>query len=117
MAKWTRRNNCYSYAINYPNKWMLITDGCYIDGIQTLLRANPNFRLVSKSEMVLGKEYVAFRFGCSDFHFAKRGKDGHWRHKMGPQPVEAISTKVIFGKEWRMGDNVYNSKLYLFEVQ
>lgn len=116
MATWHGRNNCYSYAVNYPNKWLLINDSKYSAGVDTLLRANPNFHLVSKKDMVLGKEYVAYRYCKNDFHFMKRGKDGHWRHKMGWSPVEAISTKVVFGKAWKLGGHVYNSKLYLFEV-
>lgn len=115
MAKWTNKNNCYSYAVDYPNKWLLINDGDYRGGVKTLSKVN-NFRLVSKQDLELGKEYVAYRYSSSDFHFMKRGKDGHWRHKMGGSPVEAISTKVVFGKVWDLGCHVYNSKLYLYEV-
>lgn len=117
MAKWNTHNNCYSYAIDYPDKWMLINDNNYKQGVQTLLEANPNFRRVRRNEMVLGKEYVAYRFGKTDFHFMKRGKDGHWRHKMGWSNVEAISTKLVFDKVWNFSHYVYSSKLYLFEVQ
>lgn len=117
MAKWNGRNNCYSYAIDNPDKWMLINQDDYREGVYTLLEANPNFRLVSRNEIKLGKEYVAYRFSYNDFHFMKRGKDGHWRHKMGWSPVLAVSTKFVFSKVWDCGSNVYTSKLYLFEVQ
>ena len=115
MAKWSRRNNCYSYAVDYSNRWLLINNS-YDESINEILHRNPNLRLVLKQDLVLGKEYVAYRYGRNDFHFMKRGKDGHWRHKMGNQPVEAISTKVVFDKVWDF-NNLYNSKLYLFEVQ
>lgn len=116
MAKWTSVNNCYSYAVNFPNKWLLI-DGRYSQGVDELLDKNPNFRLVSRADLVLGKEYVAYRYGSTDFHFMKRGKNGHWRHKMGSDPVQVVSTKDVFADRWDYGNNVYNSKLYLFEVQ
>lgn len=117
MAKWGRRNNCYSYAVDYPNKWLLVEHDEFKTAIWHILEANPNFKLVYREDVVLGKEYVAYRFCKNDFHFMKRGKDGHWRHKMGGCDVEAISTKTVFGKVWDCGSNVYNSKLYLFEVQ
>lgn len=115
MATWHRRNNCYSYAINNPKKWMLINQEDYSNAVWTLLRANPNWKLVSKEDVVLGKEYVAFRYCATDFHFMKRNKQGYWRHKMGGSPVTAISTKEVFAKTWALYHN-YNSKLYLFEI-
>lgn len=116
MAKWNRTNNCYSYAVNYPNKWLLIEDS-YRNGVYQILDKNPNFYLIDKKDMVLGKEYIAYRFGADDFHFMRRGKNGHWRHKMGTRPVVSISRKEVFSKYWDSGDNIYNSKLYLFEIR
>jgi hypothetical protein len=116
MSKWNGSNNCYSYAVGYSCKWLLIKSS-HPDSVDELLERNPNFRLVQRQDLVLGKEYIAYRYGCRDWHFAKRGKDGHWRHKMGGTKVKPVSTKEIFAKEWRMGPNIYNSKLYLFEVQ
>lgn len=114
MAKWSRRNNCYGYATNTP-KWLLL-DGSYSKAVYELLDKNPNWKLVKRSEMVLGKEYVAFRYGKEDFHFMRRNKQGYWRHKQGPMPVQAISTKDVFAKSWDPDGFNYNSKIYLFEV-
>jgi len=113
MAKWHTSNNCYGYATQVP-KWLLIT-GNYSDGPTELLIRNPNWKLVERKDMVLGKEYVAYRYGPDDFHFMRRNKLGYWRHKMGSSPVKAISTKEVFAKVW-VFSLVYNSKLYLFEV-
>lgn len=114
MAKWNHSNNCYGYATNTP-KWLLI-EGKYSDGVNELLELNPNWKLVEKKDMVLGKEYVAYRYCRHDFHFMRRNKQGYWRHKMGGQPVVAISTKDVFDSVWDSGHRIYNSKLYLFEV-
>lgn len=114
MAKWNRLNNCYSYAVNYPNKWLLVDE--YHQAVTDLLDKNPNLKLVSRKDIVLGKEYIAYRFSNDDFHFMKRGKDGHWRHKMGREAVTAVSTKYVFGQSWYTYHDNYNSKLYLFEV-
>lgn len=116
MPKWTRDSNCYGYATNTP-KWLLLDDRNYREkAVNTLLCANPTWKLVSRKDMVLGKEYVAFRYCSTDYHFMKRNKDGFWRHKMGAQPVQAVSTKFVFGKSWDVGHRTYNSKLYLFET-
>ncbi len=116
MAIWHDGNNCYSYAIDDPTDWHLIRT-VYDESVDYLLDNHSNLRLVSREDLVLGKEYIAYRYGNRDFHFMKRNKMGYWRHKMGCCPVEAISTKFVLGKEWVFrGGNVYNSKLYLFEV-
>lgn len=111
MSKWNRKNNCFSYAFNKPNFWLLMEN---YDGAWDLLEQNPNLKMVSRKDMVLGKEYIAYRFGKHDFHFMKRGKKGHWRHKMGSSDVESISAREVFAESWCCGK--YNSKLYLFEV-
>ena len=117
MAKWTKQTNCFGYAVGIPD-WLLMEN-----------KRLPNRELVEyglkpvrKSEMVLGKEYVAYRYGKDDFHFMKRTKQGHWRHKQGYKPVTTISQKVVFAKVWHRGKpqefdyGVYDSKIYLYEV-
>lgn len=113
MAKWHERNNCYGYATKTP-KWLLLEEE-YRHGVDELLERNPTWKLVNRADMVLGKEYVAYRYCSSDFHFMRRNKQGYWRHKMGWSSVKAISTKDVFAESWDFSFN-YNSKLYLFEV-
>lgn len=114
MVKPWDRANCYGYAAD-RNRWLLIEDG-YCNGADELLEKNPTWKLVSRDEMVLGKSYVAFRYGYRDFHFAFRDHRGHWTHKMGSQRVTPISQREVFHKYW-IGHNVlYTSKVYLFEV-
>lgn len=117
MATWTRKNNCYSYAAKYPHDWLQV-DAWYSreNIIEELLERNPNWRPVTKSDLVLGKEYVAFRYGQDDFHFMRRTKTGHWRHKCGSGMVKSVSQKEVFDREWIYAAT-YNSKLYLFEVE
>ena len=114
MKKWGFHANCYGYATN-KKEWLLIEDD-YSQGVNELLMLNPNWKLVSRSEVVLGKEYVAYRYCAEDFHFMKRNKQGYWRHKMGGGEVQAISTKKVFAEHWSSPCHYYNSKLYLFEV-
>lgn len=108
--------NCYGYAAR-KNKWFVFEDHYKTpDSVQELLEKNP-WRLVSKKDMVLGKRYVAYRYGARDFHFMYRSEKGMWRHKMGGTRVVSISQKDVFSDRWRGGVyNIYSSKLYLFEV-
>lgn len=106
--------NCYGYAIDV-NRWFHF-DCEYEDAGQELQRLNPHWIKVQKSDMVLGKSYVAFRYGYHDFHFMFRDHRGHWRHKMGSEPVKAISQKDVFHKLWHGNNIVYTSKIWLFEV-
>jgi hypothetical protein len=114
MNKTWKRANCYGYAAD-KNKW-LNTDGSYSDMSEELLDRNPSWVRVSKSQMVLGKSYVAFRYGHFDFHFMFRDQRGHWTHKMGGFRVKPISQKQVFNNRWH-GDNIlYTSSLSIYEV-
>lgn len=106
--------NCYGYAVGIY-EWLLIEDR-YSGAVNELLEKFPYLKLVTRDQVVLGKEYIAFRYTKYDFHFMKRSKQGYWRHKMGSQPAEAIATKDVFASNWDNGIRKYNSKLYLFEV-
>lgn len=131
-TKRKRSANCMGYALN-RKKWMLpsgwddFASGWHDENemIESLI---DQFGLVpiDRDQMVLGKEYVAFRYEIiddedgvayiDDFHFMKRHKTGHWTHKRGSLPVEGISQKVVFSDVWVNGTYEYNSEMYLFEV-
>lgn len=115
-AKWDRHNNCFGYAVDIK-EWLLPSndDSGYWQDMVHELQSDYGLKLVEKSEMVLGKEYVAYRYGSRDFHFMKRDAKGHWRHKMGGRYAQPISQKEVFKKSWYFGGAFYNSKLYLFE--
>lgn len=114
MNKTWNNANCYGYATN-KNKWLL-SDASYSDMPSDLLERNPHWVKVHKSEMVLGKSYVVFRYGYFDFHFMFRDQRGHWTHKQGGQPVVPISQKQVFRNRWH-GDNIlYTSSLSIYEV-
>lgn len=116
MAKPWNYANCYGYAAN-KNRWLLLPNG-YYEAPYDLLELNPTWKPVSRSELRLGKSYVAFRFGYTDFHFMFRDPKGHWTHKMGSLPVKPISQKEVFHKFW-IGHHTYKtytSKLFLYEV-
>lgn len=126
------RSNCMGYALN-RKQWMLpigwdeFADGWESeDRVIGQLMNQFKLKLVSRHEMVRGKEYVAFRYEIiddedgeaviDDFHFIKRHKTGHWTHKPGSLPVEGIAQKDVFGEVWLNGNYEYNSEIYLFEV-
>jgi hypothetical protein len=105
------RMNCMGYALGIKD-WLVV--GRYSKAVE-YLQSEYNLTLVNKSEMVLGKRYIAFRYGSDDFHFMKRNEKGHWRHKMGNQKAISISQKNVFNKTgWDFDGLFYNSKVYLF---
>jgi hypothetical protein len=131
MARYNMRNNCMAYALGRAT-WMLpryweafaATDEPSIEW-KMIKRMEKDFNLkpVTKEEMVLGKEYIAFRIAwypngdVDDFHFIKRHKTGHWTHKQGGHPVKGISQKIVFSDVWRAFGNInYTGTIYLFEV-
>lgn len=117
MGKWSNAN-CMGYALGI-NRWLLVEDWRYrnIEDMTQELVEHYNLKVVKRSEMVLGKTYIAFRVSREDFHFMKRGKDGHWRHKPGWNYVRSIREKDVFANQWRSGMLYYNSRVVLFEVQ
>lgn len=112
MAKW-RNANCYGYAIRDDDWWLM--PGDYSD-VGSLMAEHPEWKPVRKQDMRLGKEYIAYRYGLSDFHFMRRDTKGHWRHKRGSLRAAPISTKDVFASIWYNGPHLYTSKVYLFEV-
>ena len=119
MARY-RKANCMGYALG-KNKWLhpeKFFRGNY-NNVPELLARKYSLKPVEKKDMVLGKEYIAFRWGNqkeNDFHFMKRGKKGHWRHKLGSLPIEVISQKKVFSAAWVTRWHSYDSKIYLYEV-
>ena len=114
-----RKANCYGYAFG-KNRWFLIE--CFrrysrnYEKCVEELEERYNLKRVRRQDMVLGKEYIAFRVGLKDYHFMKRGKKGHWRHKQGRWQIQPISEKEVFAPQWFCEDLIYDSKIYLYEV-
>lgn len=115
MPKNWKAANCYGYAVR-KNKWLLVNDYEYHN--EELLSLNPSWKSVERKDMVLGKSYVAYRYGAHDFHYMFRDHRGHWTHKMGSQIVKPISQKKVFHKFWGGYDSIalYNSRIWLYEV-
>lgn len=108
---WTTKNNCFGYAFGIP-QWLLVSD--YSDSYQDFVSFFLSLgKPVTKKEMQQGKEYIAYKYCAQDFHFMRREKTGHWRHKMGWSNVQTISQKDVFAPIWC---NNYNSKTYFIEV-
>lgn len=72
--------------------------------VRAMLREFPTLRVIKTLADVRPDEYaIMFRLSDDgDFHFLKRDKRGHWRHKCGGWEVETIKVANIFG-EWRFG--------------
>lgn len=113
MRKWDQAN-CYGYAVGV-NRW-LASDCSYGEKPEDLLERNDSWKQVSKSDMVLGKSYVAYRYGYFDFHYMFRDHKGHWTHKQGTWPVAPISQREVFKNSWKGGSVLYTSRVYLYEV-
>lgn len=111
MAKW-KHANCFGYAVGIDS-WMHMPTWDEHQGVD-YLEEKYGWKPVEEKDMVLGKRYVAFRYGADDYHFLVRHPNGHWSHKQGGLPPEAISEKVALRKAWRYG--YYNYRLYLFEA-
>lgn len=128
--------NCYGYAIGIP-RWLVIKKWVSLDSVfwhpspeffnylggknsaKWLELKNPHWRRVTKSQLQLGRTYIAYRFGARDFHFCVRLPSGHWRHKPGTYPPVAISQKEVLNSPYwtnLRGKPVYTSKVYLWEV-
>lgn len=75
-----------------------------------------NIRVVSREDMEIGKNYIAYREAEADFHFMYRLSSGKWMHKMGSCIVKSISEDEVFSNEWYNGWYSYDSKIILFEV-
>ena len=116
-----RKANCYGYAFG-KNKWFLMRSSISCISRKKYQKLADEFesrcglKRVHRKDMVLGKEYIAFRIGPNDFHFMKRGKNGHWRHKQGGCQITSISQKKVFAPQWFSESLIYDSKIYLYEV-
>lgn len=125
--KWKYHSNCYGYALGTKH-WLQLecfdrTSHSRVNDVaaECDLEIRERFewlRPVHRNDMQLGKEYVAMRIAPTDFHFMKRNKTGHWRHKMGSSPVEAISQKKVFDpRGWHTSCHVYSSDIYIYEIE
>lgn len=129
MGLYTRHNNCMSYALvrkewSFPKGWRTARYNPTEENIAFMIKALEGYGLkpIKREDMVLGKEYVVFRYGwdedfaLDDFHFARREKTGHWSHKMGGGRPKGISEKMVFAESWDFGNSsLYDSPVYLFE--
>lgn len=123
MSRKYSRANCMGYALGI-NEWLVPydkSDGQYMEQYTTkemveVLIKHYGLKPVNRKQMVLGKEYIAFRRCYADFHFAKRLKTGQWRQKIGSENIYDMKDSEVFNSGWvTLSGNNYNSKLYLFE--
>lgn len=88
--------------------------------VRAILKRYPQWKKSSRSKMVLGKVYIAFRYGDGDFHFMKRDMEGSWTHKPGWQDIQEISEDKVFADGWSRlpwNRNPYNSRIFIFELK
>lgn len=81
--------------------------------VECMLEEFPTLRVVNSLDEVKPTEYaILFRFSPDgDFHFLRRGRDNHWRHKMGSSYyINTIKTKDIF-EPWCNG--CYNGPIVI----
>lgn len=112
--KTNRYYNCMGYALGIK-KWLLMDYYYDIDDLEERF-GHKIRRIGNRAAMVPGRAYVAYRYGYLDFHFVRRGKDGHWREKRGGGPIQPITERHVFSDAWHPETQNYNSKIYLYEV-
>lgn len=73
-------------------------------------------RISSCKECKFGEYVIAFRSSSrDDFHYARRGWNGTWYHKMGNRTcIQTMTTKEIFADTWF---RVYDGELVLFAMK
>lgn len=122
--------NCGGYALNTFN-WYLprssdffwsyssnldeVTDymvNCMLQDFNGRLRVIEN-----ENETKNNETCIAFRVGGSDFHYAKKSKNGQWRHKMGDSShIDYMTKKELYSIEgWYYGK--YNGKIVLMALK
>ena len=120
--------NCFGYAVG-RKKWLIMRSwrafvrdyNDFVDYFTAKdnavkeLYQRYGLKHVDPRSMELGKEYVAYKFGLDDFHFALRNKQGYWRHKSGDTQAKPISEEHVFAEEWYFYGNQYDSETILFE--
>lgn len=118
------RANCMGYALRI-NEWLAPYSRDFGDRMEAFSTEDmvavliDEYKLtpVTKGQMVLGKEYVAFRRGFEDFHFVRRLPTGQWKHKQGRTKITDIKKTEVFNDYWSYdGPREYKSKLYIFEA-
>jgi hypothetical protein len=116
MGRWSQAN-CMGYALGI-NQWMRVPNWRNQTALESAqwLAKTYKLKLVSRSEMELGKEYIVFRMSSQDFHFIRRDSQGNWRHKPGAMLVRPMSEKQVFADYWQLGSTYYNSVPFIFEV-
>ncbi len=105
--------NCAGYALECFS-WYSPTDDEWADfgfddmeeaakktekAVQIMLRDFPTLRVIHTLQEVRQDEYaILFRLASDgDFHYLKRDKGGHWRHKMGDRDkIETMKASDIF---------------------
>ena len=113
-TKWDYNTNCLGYSLGIKD-WVHMRPYMTVShdaAAQHFIKQN-GFKQVQKKDMVLGKEYIAFRITTRDYHFIRRNATGHWSHKRGGQPVVTISQKEVFAEKWYPD---YYGKIWLVEV-
>lgn len=135
MAKY-RHANCMGYALR-ENHWLILDAWRdFVDEVEGEYGPNDEdsyptrfgvecqittemekfgLKPVKREDMRPGVEYVAVKFSLEDFHFMRRNKHGHWRHKPGGTEVRGIKEKDVFKSKWG-GGILYNSRTLLFEA-
>lgn len=85
------------------------------ESVRTILNDFPDTRLISTVKELHEDEYAfAFRVGDDDFHFVKRGANGHWYEKRGcTNPIYPMTKQQVFAEPWGRRKN-YTGPIFLF---
>ena len=129
--------NCGGYALG-TFSWYRPSDNIYFDfgsrhlesiinGIENATKECVEYmlndfkgklRVIKTTKELKENEYaIAFRISgnrYNDFHYAKRGDNGVWYHKMGHTKIRKIKKEKVFAKTWDFGEIEYCGNLVLF---
>jgi hypothetical protein len=107
-----RQYNCGGYALKSFNWFDFPLAIGSIPFGETKLKACARWichktkgKIISKEQAEKAKKeeiVVAFKISKNgDFHFMRKGKNNHWKHKMGNLPaVFNVDKKTVFSKKW-----------------
>ena len=130
--------NCGGYALEtydwyHPSDEMWFDYGMDEMDEETMLRQTQQcvdymlrqfkglLRVIKGTWELQEQEYmIAFKIdagGENDFHYMKRGKNGHWTHKLGGLRVERIKREKVFKDCWVFDDITYYGKTVFFAMK
>lgn len=104
------------YGEDFPKYWSRAVSDITEDMVAYMLADKLGLRVINSLTELAPTEYaIAFRVGCGDFHFIKRGHNGQWYSKMGSsREIERVPEHNVFCEPWPGFGMQYDGPIVLF---